>query len=221
MSSDDTAGAQGVVEELEVGLLEQRLGRALRVRGVGDDDIEVVLVVVQELEAIANVDANLGVVETSRHDRQILLRQADDGLQYARLASENYEPLGMDACHLVNVAEDSLLNALVLDDLTENTSVSATDDQDPLGVGVRVHGQVGDHLLVRELIPLGGLDDIVQDEDVSVVGGLEDQYVLVLALLVVQDLLDLKGHSLAWIALRLEMVSEFQAIVPRQQSGIT
>ena len=103
----------------------------------------------------------------------------------------------MDARHLVNVAEGSLLNALVLDNLTENTSVSTADDQDPLGVGVRVHGQVGDHLLVGELISLGGLDDIVQDENVAVVGGLEDEDVLVLALLVVQDLLDLKGHGLA------------------------
>ena len=216
MSRDDTAGAQGVVEELEVGLLEQRLSRTLRVRRVGDDDIEVVLVVVQELEAIANVNLDLGMVETSRHDGEILLRQADDGLQYGRLASEDYEPQGMDARHLVNVAEGSLLNALVLDNLTENTSVSTADDQDPLGVGVRVHGQVGDHLLVGELIPLGGLDDIVQDENVAVVGGLEDQYVLVLALLVVQDLLDLKGHGLAWIALRLEIFSELRAIVPRR-----
>jgi hypothetical protein len=98
--------------------------------------------------------------------------------------------------HLVNVAESSLLDTLVLDNLTENTSVTAANDQDLLGVGVGVHGQVGDHLLVRELVSLGALDDIVQNQDVAVVLRLEDQDILVLALLVVKDLLDLQGHGL-------------------------
>jgi hypothetical protein len=104
--------------------------------------------------------------------------------------------------HLVNVAEDGLLDALVLDDLAEDTAVAAANDKHLLGVGVRVHGQVGDHLLVRELIALGGLDDVVQDQDVAVVGGLEDQDVLVLALLVVQHLLDPESHGLAWREVR-------------------
>ena len=105
---------------------------------------------------------------------------------------------GKRETHLVNVAEDGLLDALVLDNLTEDTTVAATDDEHLLGVGVRVHGQVGDHLLVRELVALGGLDDIVQHQDVAVVGRLEDQDVLVLALLMVQHLLDPEGHGLAW-----------------------
>ena len=99
--------------------------------------------------------------------------------------------------YLVNVAENGLLDALVLDHLAEDATVAATNDQDLLGVGVRVHGQVGDHLLVRELIALSALDDIVQDQDVAVVGGLEDQDILIQALLVVQHLLDLEGHGLA------------------------
>ncbi len=100
--------------------------------------------------------------------------------------------------YLVNVAEDGLLDTLVLDNLTEDATVTATNDQHLLGVGMRVHGQVGDHLLVRELIALGALDDIVQDQDVAVVGGLEDQDILIQALLVVQHLLDLESHGLAW-----------------------
>lgn len=87
----------------------------------------------------------------------------------------------------------------MLDNLTEDTAVAATNDKDLLGAGVREHGQVGDHLLVGELITLSALDDIVEDKDITIVGGLEDEDILVLALLVVQDLLDLEGHSLAFV----------------------
>lgn len=104
---------------------------------------------------------------------------------------------GSDPTYLIDVAEDGLLNAVMLDDLTEDTAITTTDDEDLLGVGVGVHGEVGDHLLVGELITLGALDDIVEDEDVAMVSGLEDQDILVQALLVVEDLLDLEGHGLA------------------------
>lgn len=50
--------------------------------------------------------------------------------------------------YLVDVAENSLLDGLVLDDLAEDTAVTTADDEDLLGVGVGVHGEVGDHFLV-------------------------------------------------------------------------
>lgn len=50
--------------------------------------------------------------------------------------------------YLVNVAENSFLDRLVLDDLAEDTAVTTADDKDFLGVGVGVHGEVGDHFLV-------------------------------------------------------------------------
>jgi len=99
--------------------------------------------------------------------------------------------------YLIDVAEDSLLDALVLDDLTQHTTVTAANDKDLLGLRVRVHGQVGNHLLVRELIALSALDDVVQNQDTAMIGRLEDQDILVLALLMVQDLLDTEGHGLA------------------------
>jgi hypothetical protein len=40
------------------------------------------------------------------------------------------------------------------------------------------------------------LNDVVENEDSAVVGGLEDEDVLVLALLVMKNLLDLEGHGL-------------------------
>lgn len=119
--------------------------------------------------------------------------------------------------YLVNVAENSLFDALVLDDLAENTAVTTADDEDLLGVGVGVHGEVGDHFLVsmqenismrtnfqraevnedvREFIALGALNDIVQNEDGAMVAALEDENVLVLRFLVVEDFLDLEGHGL-------------------------
>lgn len=177
MGGDDTALAKGALEQLEVGLLEEGLGGALGVGGVGDDDVELVLVVVEELEAVADVDLDVGVLVADAHAGQVLLAETDDGL--------------------VDVAEDGLLDAVVLDDLAEDTAVTATDDEDLLGVGVGHHAQVGNHLLVGELVALGALDDVVEDEDHAVVGGLEDEDILVERLLVVNDLVDLEGHGLA------------------------
>lgn len=177
MGGDDTAFAQRIVEKLKVGLLEESLGGTFGVGGIGDDNIKLVLVILEELEAVANVLLGLGVLEADAHTGQVLLGDTDDGL--------------------VNVAEDGLLDALVLDYLTEDTAVAAANDQDLLGVGVRVHGEVGDHLLVRKLIALGALDDIVQDQDGAVIAALEDENVLVLGLFVVQDLVNLKVHGLA------------------------
>lgn len=84
MGSDDTAGAQGVVQELEVGLLEQGLGGAVGVRRVGDDHVEGVLVLVEELEAVADVHLDLGVVEALGHAGEVLLGEADDGLVFVK-----------------------------------------------------------------------------------------------------------------------------------------
>ena len=51
---------------------------------------------------------------------------------------------------------------------------------------------------VRELVAPGALDDTIEDKDVSVGLGLEDEDVLVERLFDVQDLADLEGHGLAW-----------------------
>lgn len=183
LGGDDTAIAQGIAQKLKVGLLEEGLGRTLGVRGVGDDHVKLVLLGLEELEAIADVGLDLGVLVADGHAGEVLLGEADDSL--------------------VDVAQDGLLDRLVLDDLTQDTAVTAADDQHLLGVGVRVHGQVSDHLLVGELVALGALDDIVEDQHVAVVAALEDQHVLVLGFFVVQDLVDLEVHGLAGPHVRL------------------
>lgn len=171
MRGDDTTFPQSTKQQLEVWLLEKALSRTLWVAAVGDDDIEFVGAVSEELESVANVDLDIGVLETNGHSREVLLGETNDGL--------------------VNVTEDGLLDALVLDNLAKDTTIATSNDKNLLRVWVGVHGEVGDHLLVGELIALGALDDVVEDEDGAVIGGLEDEDVLVLALLVVEDFLDL------------------------------
>lgn len=82
--------------------------------------------------------------------------------------------------HLINVAKNRLLHAVVLDDFAKHTTVAAANHEYFLRIGMGVHGEMGDHLLVsilisdalcspihlysvRKLIPFGALDDIVQD----------------------------------------------------------
>lgn len=62
MCRDDSSFAEGSKEQLKVWLLEQALSWALWVGGVGDDNIESVLVVVQELEAVSYMDLDFWVL---------------------------------------------------------------------------------------------------------------------------------------------------------------
>ena len=89
MGSDDAPFAEGIVEELEVGLLEEALSGAIGIGGVGDDDIEGVLVLVEELEAISDVNSALGVGETLSHAGKVLLGQTNDGLQSKAIGQQS------------------------------------------------------------------------------------------------------------------------------------
>lgn len=80
MCGDDTSVTEGIAQELKVGLLEEALGGTLRVRAVGDDDVELVLAVLEELEAVADVDLDVGVLEADAHAGEVLLGDTDDSL---------------------------------------------------------------------------------------------------------------------------------------------
>ena len=54
----------------------------------------------------------------------------------------------MEGTHLVDIAENDLLDGIVLQAVTHDTAVSTADDQHLLGVGVTRQGKMGDHLLV-------------------------------------------------------------------------
>lgn len=80
MCGDDTSITESIAQELKVRLLEEALGRALRVRAVSDDDIELVLALLEKLEPVANVDLHVGVLEADAHAGKILLGDTDDSL---------------------------------------------------------------------------------------------------------------------------------------------
>ena len=55
----------------------------------------------------------------------------------------------------------------MLGNFTSNATVAATNDQDLLWVWMNVQRDERDHLLVRELVELGALDAVVENENVS------------------------------------------------------
>ena len=74
LSSNHTARPESIIKQLEVGFLEEALRGTFRVGGIRNDDVERVLVVIQEFEAVADMDPGLRVLEAFCHAGQILLR---------------------------------------------------------------------------------------------------------------------------------------------------
>jgi len=68
-------------EKFKVWLLKQALGWSLWVRRIGNDDIELILVVIKKFEAIPNMDLDLWVLVADGHSWKIFLGQADNSLQ--------------------------------------------------------------------------------------------------------------------------------------------
>lgn len=123
-----------LLQQGKVRSFEQARGRTDGIRGISDDDVVFVFVFRQELESITDEDGDSRVGEDGRHVRQVLLGNTDDGF--------------------VNVAKGDVLDALVLEDFTDDTAVSTADNEDVFRVRVRSHGQMSDHFLVS-----GGTDD--------------------------------------------------------------
>lgn len=158
LSTEDTILSEGLLDEGEVSLIEESRSGSSGIRRVGDDNVELVLVLLDELETVTDVDLNAGILIT------------DSGVGQELAGSINND--------LINLADVELLNGRMLGELTKDTSVTSTDDQNLLGVGVGEHGQVSEGLLVRHLVTLSDLDGIVQNQGVSVGLRLEDEDVL-------------------------------------------
>jgi hypothetical protein len=80
LRGNDTTFSQCCEQQLKVWLLEERFGWTFGVRRVGDDHVEVFLVFLEELEAIAHVDSNIGSLEADSHLGKVPLREANHGL---------------------------------------------------------------------------------------------------------------------------------------------
>ena len=73
----------------------------------------------------------------------------------------------LDCAYLVDLALGDVLDQWVLGNFTGNASVATADDEYLFWVGMDVQRNERDHLLVGELVELGALDAVVQDEHVS------------------------------------------------------
>ena len=71
---------QSVVEKLEVGLLEEALGRSDWILRVGDDNIVGGFVVCEELESVTDVDSDPRVAEDVGHVGKVCLGDTRDSL---------------------------------------------------------------------------------------------------------------------------------------------
>jgi len=141
LGGDDTAFTESIVEKLEVWLLEQSLGWSLWVGRVGDDNVECILVVVEELEAVANVDLDFWMLVGHGHVWEVLLGETNNCLFVvaawsAHLVLAKVYIKRTIVSYLINVAENSLLYTLVLDNLSQHTAVSTTNDQHLLWIRV-------------------------------------------------------------------------------------
>lgn len=128
LGADVSSRSKSIAEELEVGLLEQGLGGANGIRGIRNDAVKLGGVPLQVSKPITDVHRHALVGQETGHVRQVELGNADNGL--------------------IDIAEDDLLDGIVLEDLTDDSTIAATNNEDLLRVGVRSERDVRDHLLV-------------------------------------------------------------------------
>lgn len=117
--------------------------------------------------------------------------------------------------NLVNVAQDDFFDRVVLQDLSDDATITASDDEHFFRVRVGCEREMCDHLLVpislyissrnvtslggdvRELVALSALYDTIENQDVTVCLGLEDEDVLVERFFNVEDFVDPESHGLS------------------------
>lgn len=128
----DAAFFQCPVQELKVWLLKQTFCWTFWIAAICNDDIELVLPIRQKFETVTDVRGDVWVLEAYAHAWKVFLRETNHGL--------------------IDVAEDCSFDCGVFDDFAEHTAITTADNENGFGVGVRVHGEVGNHFLVT--VPL-------------------------------------------------------------------
>jgi hypothetical protein len=81
LCSNNSPVLEGTEQQFEVWLLEQALCWSLWVGRIGDDNIKLILVIIQELESISNVSLDLWVLVTDCHAGKVFLGETDHGLK--------------------------------------------------------------------------------------------------------------------------------------------
>jgi hypothetical protein len=109
LSGENTLLGKSILQKLEEIRTKERLGGTIGIRGISNNNIILVGLILQEFETITNVDLDLGVLETNGHVGKILL--------------------GNTRNSLINVNKSSFFNTLVLDNFTENTTITTTNDK--------------------------------------------------------------------------------------------
>jgi hypothetical protein len=79
---------------------------------------------------------------------------------------------------VVNLAHVDLLHTGVLGDFTQDTSITASNDQHLLGLWAGEQGEVSDHFLVGVLVSLSDLDNAIQNQHCAISLRLEHQNIL-------------------------------------------
>lgn len=80
MGRNNPAFPEGPKEQLKVWLLEQALCWALWVGRVGYDDVKGIFKILQVLEAISDMDFDLGVLKANGHPGEVFLGETNDSL---------------------------------------------------------------------------------------------------------------------------------------------
>jgi hypothetical protein len=163
-------GLQAAAQVGEEAGLEQAGGGADRLGGVDQGGVEAGAVGAHVVDGVAEDELDAGVVEAAGDRRDPLLADPGDAL--------------------VDLAEDHARDPGVLEDLADGATVAAADDEDLARGRVHAQGDVGDELVVDELVVLGEHDHVVEQEQATVADGVVDLDVLVGAALVVAKLRD-------------------------------
>lgn len=109
LSREDTLFGKSVLQKLEEIRTKERFSGTIGIRGISDNNIVLVDLILQELETITDVDLDLGVFETNGHVGKVLLGDTRNGF--------------------ININKSGFFNTLVLDNFTKDTTITTTNDK--------------------------------------------------------------------------------------------
>ncbi len=169
LGHQDAARRQAAPAVLIEAFPEQHLARTDGVGRIDDDDVVSGLRAGDEVDPVGDHQLGARVLEGRAADRaQVPLGEIDHA--------------GVDLDH------GGPLDGTVLEHLLQHAAVAAADDQHLARRAVGQDRHVGHHLVIDELVALGGLDDVIEGHHPAQHRVLEYHHPLVLGLAVVENL---------------------------------